>query len=107
MECPLCGGTGKAQASPPQVATDETEQQAIALVTLALDHAIRGDADAFTMAEVLAVAGDRPLASVLSLLAMTASITASIVRNASPDDNAARDWWQRIAQHLLREEDDG
>jgi hypothetical protein len=107
MECPLCGGTGKAQASPPQAATGETGPQAIALVTLALDHAIRGDADAFTMAEVLAVAGDQPLASVLPLLAMTASITATIVRNASPDDDAARDWWQRIAQHLLREEDGG
>ena len=107
MTCPLCAGTGQVPASPPQVPRDETEQQAVALVTLALDHAIRGDAEAFTMAEVLAVVGDRPLDSVLSLLAVTASITAGIVRNTSPDDDAARDWWQRIARHLLREEDDG
>jgi transposase InsO family protein len=59
VTCPLCGGTGQVPASPPEAPRDETEQQAVALVTLALDHAIRGDADAFTMAEVLADAGGR------------------------------------------------
>jgi hypothetical protein len=98
---------GASPGQPPESPRGETEQQAVALVTLALDHTIRGEAEAFTMAEVLAVAGDRPVASVLPLLAVTASIAAVIVRNASPDDDAARDWWQRIARHLLRKEDDG
>jgi hypothetical protein len=106
VKCQLCGGTGQVSANPPEAPPAETEQQAVALVTLALDHCIRGDTDAFTMAELMAVAGDRPLASVLPLLAATASIAAAIVRNTSPNDDAARDWWQRIARHLLDEEED-
>jgi hypothetical protein len=79
----------------------ETEQKAIALLTLALDHVIRGDDQAFTLEELFAVAGDSPLQDVVPLLAMVASINAYVIRNTAADDDAARDWWQRIAQHFL------
>lgn len=106
--CPFCGGTGLHRPEMPRTPpAEETERQAVSLVTLALDHGIAGDENAYTMEELLTVVGDRPAVSVMALLAAASSITACVVRNASPDDAAARDWWQRIAKHLLSDSEGG
>jgi hypothetical protein len=103
VKCPLCGGTGEAQANQPEPPVAETEQKAIALITLALDHCLHDD-QAFSLEELFAVAGDTPLQDVLPLLATVTTVTAYILRNTAADDDAAREWWQAIAQHYLAED---
>ena len=105
ITCPLCGGTGKARQQAPPPSHAETVRKAVSLVTLALDHAIRGDDQAFTEQEMWAVLGDPPLAEVIPQLAMVTSVTASVLRNVAEDDDSAREWWSRISQWLLDAED--
>jgi len=101
MKCPMCGGTGAARENVPPYPYGEIERKAVALITLALDHAIRDDDKAFTDEEFWAVMGDPPLPEVVPQLAMVTSMTAYILRNTAEDDDAARDWWSRIARHVL------
>jgi len=105
MQCPLCGGTGTAQINPPIPGDAEAEQNAVSLITVALDHSIRDDGVAFTEQELFAVLGDKPLTQVIQQLAAVTSVVAYVLRNATPDDDAARDWWSRIARHILSEDE--
>jgi hypothetical protein len=100
MRCPLCAGTGQAGESAPAV-HEETVRRAVALVTLALDHAIAAEEESFTTEELLAVAGDAPLQDMPVLLAMLSSLTACVVRNVAGSNESAREWWSRIAQHIV------
>ena len=102
--CLLCGGSGVAQINPPVPSDAEAEQNAVSLITAALDHSIRGDGQVLTEQELLAVLGDKPLIQLPQQLATVAAVTAYILRNTAKDDDAARDWWSRIARHLLSED---
>jgi hypothetical protein len=54
MACPLCDGSGRAARDRPQPPRRETEEAAVSMVTVALDHHLAGDPDAATMDELQA-----------------------------------------------------
>jgi hypothetical protein len=105
MKCLLCAGTGETDEDLPETDDDEIARQSVALITLALDHAIAGDGEAFTLTELISVAGNRPLSEMPPLLAAVSSIAAHVLRHTADGDDSARDWWSRIAQNLLSEDD--
>jgi hypothetical protein len=107
MVCLLCGGTGIIRRDDPELPAQEVEEMGVAMITVALDHLLADRRVAATQEELLAVMGDAPLRGVVSVLGVVCSIAAYIIDGfSSQAETDPREYWQRIAQHVLSPEEE-